>query len=132
MITEDPKTVDYKTMATSGKKWGPSNAVAFELRDWMLAQKLIKEPDKTEPEKTYMLGSRRDEEEFVGVRVPIEGTIPKDVSSALQQVLEEKITIGTQLQRIAKKNPAIEGDWTAVPPDIDDPSTTMDERAQSV
>ena len=66
--------------------------VAFELRDWMLAQKLIKEPDKTEPEKTYMLGSRRDEEEFVGVRVPIEGTIPKDVSSALQQVLEEKIT----------------------------------------
>ena len=49
-----------------------------------------------------------------------------------KKLLEEKITIGTQLQRIAKKNPAIEGDWTAVPPDIDDPSTTMDERAQSV
>lgn len=47
-------------------------------------------------------------------------------------LLAEKAEMETQLSQIAKKNPAIKGDWTAVSPDVDDPADSLDEKAQVV
>ena len=47
-------------------------------------------------------------------------------------LLQEKAEIETQLSEIAKRNPAIKGDWTAIPADFADPADSLDEKAQSV
>ena len=49
-----------------------------------------------------------------------------------QELLHEKAEIEGQLGQIAKKNPAIKGDWTAVPADVTNPADSLDEKAQNV
>ena len=56
----------------------------------------------------------------------------KTAAQLKQKLLDEKASLEAQLGEIAKKNPAIKGDWTSVPPDIADPADSMDEKAQSV
>jgi|SRR3989344_196121 len=56
----------------------------------------------------------------------------KQLQQLKKTLLEEKAEIETQLSKIAKKNPDIKGDWTAIQPNVSDPSDTLDEKAQNV
>lgn len=47
-------------------------------------------------------------------------------------LLEEKARLETQLNEIATRNPAIKGDWAAMPATATDQSDTLDEKAQGV
>lgn len=49
-----------------------------------------------------------------------------------QTLLEEKARLEEELGRIAKKNPAIKGDWMPLPRDASDASDSLDERALDV
>ncbi|MEK7615916.1 MAG: TraR/DksA C4-type zinc finger protein [Patescibacteria group bacterium] len=49
-----------------------------------------------------------------------------------KSLLQEKAALEAQLSQIAKKNPAVKGDWTSVPQDISDPADSLDEKAQTV
>lgn len=49
-----------------------------------------------------------------------------------KNLLAEKAVLEAELSKIATKNPAIEGDWTALPPEVSDSTDTMDEKAQNV
>src|SRR3989344_1289080 len=49
-----------------------------------------------------------------------------------QILLEEKARLEEELGRIAKKNPAIKGDWLPLPRDASEASDSLDERALDV
>lgn len=56
----------------------------------------------------------------------------KQIQQLRKTLLDEKAVLEQQLNHIAKKNPMIKGDWTAVTSDLVDPSDTLDEKAQNV
>ena len=49
-----------------------------------------------------------------------------------KSLAEEKARLEEELGRIAKKNPAIKGDWVSLPRDVSDASDSLDERALEV
>ena len=57
---------------------------------------------------------------------------PKQAVQLKKTLLEERAKIEAELERIAKRNPAIKGDWTAKQYDENGISDTLDEKAQDV